>query len=300
MVIKPELKKIVAFLGVQSTKDPNGIHWGGTAFFVFHPGPRQKLPFLYLVTARHVVDQLKKLGEFYIRTNAKKGEAFIIKCDDGANWQLHPEDQSADVAVLPIPLIQELMDQMDISPLPTPCFFNEADRMKTGIGEGSEIIIMGLFSKHAGKAKNMPLIRSGNVAMFPEERIPVTDFGDMEAYVIEARSIGGLSGSPVFVIQVAPLQLTLHLLGLIQGHWDVSRDSMIDVTSQDAGSQARVNMGVAIVTPAKKILEVLNCQALASIREQVEKQWIEQNSPTPDLPVTFPSPPAGLPLPNRQ
>lgn len=34
--------------------------------------------------------------------------------------------------------------------------------------------------------------------MFPDERILTDNYGDMEAYLVEARSIGGLSGSPVF------------------------------------------------------------------------------------------------------
>jgi len=282
MLIPNGLKKNVVFLGVRSTSDPSSTHWGGTAFFVYHPGSRPNMGFYYLVTAKHVVDHLRS-RKYYIRANAKSGESVTIECDEDVTWHFNPDDTSADVGVLPVPMIKAFVETMDFTPLPTSCFFNEAERAKIGISEGSGIAIIGLFSKHAGKSKNHPLIRCGNVAMFPEERIPTKDYGDMEAYLIEARSIGGLSGSPVFVIQhVNFAQTQLHLLGVVQGHWDVSPESIIDTSTQDAKAPAGVNMGIAIVTPAKKILEILNCPSLRIMREESERRFIEENSPTPD------------------
>ena len=43
----------------------------------------------------------------------------------------------------------------------------------------------------------MPILRMGNLAAYPQERVQVEGV-EMDAYLIEARSIGGLSGSPVF------------------------------------------------------------------------------------------------------
>ncbi len=64
------------------------------------------------------------------------------------------------------------------------------------IGLGDEVFITGLFGYVAGSQKNIPIVRVGNIAMMPDEKVP-TEGEPMEAYLIEARSMGGLSGSPV-------------------------------------------------------------------------------------------------------
>ena len=54
-----------------------------------------------------------------------------------------------------------------------------------------------------GRDRNFPIVRTGHIAMMPDEKIPKVKIGDWEgnadAYLIESRSIGGWSGSPVFV-----------------------------------------------------------------------------------------------------
>jgi hypothetical protein len=51
-----------------------------------------------------------------------------------------------------------------------------------------------------------------------------------------------------------------YLLGLMYGHWD--RVVPVGVTGDDIQFES-VNMGIAIVVPAKKILEVINQPTLA-------------------------------------
>lgn len=94
------------------------------------------------------------------------------------------------------------------------------------------VIITGLFSYHHGNKKNLPIVRTGTIAMIPDEMILTEKFGNMEGYLIECRSISGISGSPVFVLkptsielnghQVLTSRVSLYLLGLIHGHWDNS------------------------------------------------------------------------------
>jgi hypothetical protein len=90
--------------------------------------------------------------------------------------------------------------------------------------------------------------------------------------LIEARSIGGLSGSPAFVFETVPVGIgTFYLLGLMHGHWDIPPQMKNDfkINPELFG---RVNMGIAIVVPAKKILEVLNHPQLVTQRENTEKK----------------------------
>jgi hypothetical protein len=92
------------------------------------------------------------------------------------------------------------------------------------IGIGDAVFITGLFSHHPGKARNLRVIRVGNIAAMPDEPVK-TQRGEMEAYLIEARSLGGLSGSPVFVRPVGPEYLVGDFVGRPMGFGDARSHS---------------------------------------------------------------------------
>jgi hypothetical protein len=58
-----------------------------------------------------------------------------------------------------------------------------------------------------------------------------------------------------------------YLLGLMHGHWDIPTRNKNDLLMTD-DLFGKVNMGIAIVVPAKKILEVLNHPELVKMRQQ--------------------------------
>lgn len=147
------------------------------------------------------------------------------------------------------------------------------------IGVGDEVNVIGLFTEFVGFTKHCPIVRTGNIAMMPSDKLPV-DGGEMDVYLAEGRSIGGLSGSPVFVRHTVRIggmadakgepQYVAgvgrsHLLGLMRGHWDLP----IGVHSQQAEA---VNMGISIVVPAHKILEVLYHPELVALREKIDRE----------------------------
>jgi len=173
-------------------------------------------------------------------------------------------------------------------------FVKEESLGEKGIGVGDEVFITGLFSKVIVTTRVLPIIRMGNVAMIPKEKIP--DGNNLiEAYLIESRSIGGLSGSPVFVRETLKLQTTnikpgadfskvsdrypgesfgklfdvvemlgvgrYYLLGSAVGHWDLPTGV----------SNEAVNMGISLVTPAGKILEILLQPELKELMKEVEE-----------------------------
>jgi len=233
---------------------------------------------MFFVTAKHVADHVKG-KDFFVRINTKAGKSGIMKALPNIRWFFHPTDQAADVALFPLGLDTQIFD---FQPLPAGMLLTEELRLSKGIGIGDEVFITGLFVHHVGRSKNLPIVRTGNIAMIPEERIPIKNFGDMEAYLIEARSIGGLSGSPVFTIarnQEGP-GATVYLLGLMHGHWNVESDAIIDEVFPDAGVRAGVNVGIALVTPASKILDTLRGPELQSMIEKLEAEEIAKNSPT--------------------
>lgn len=86
---------------------------------------------------------------------------------------------------------------------------DEADIEAHAIGIGDEVLMVGLFTKRYGYRKNIPIVRGGIISAMPEEPIEDQETGNLyDAYLIEIRSIGGLSGSPVIVFkdEIARLQ----------------------------------------------------------------------------------------------
>jgi hypothetical protein len=100
----------------------------------------------------------------------------------------------------------------------------------------------------------------------------------MEVYLAEGRSIGGLSGSPVFVRPTTRIvglgneqgpqavfgMGGFRFLGLMRGHWDFPLGVQV-------GQAEAVNMGISIVVPAKKILETLYHPELVALRDKQDE-----------------------------
>jgi hypothetical protein len=223
------------------------------------------------VTAKHVAEKLTSY-RFFIRINRKDGESQFLKAE-GAKWFTHPTDGSVDVAFLPWAPSEEF----DYKAVSVDSFLSDETIQKEGIGIGDEVFIMGLFAHASGSKKNQPIIRIGNIAMIPDEVIP-TELGNVEAYLVEARSIGGLSGSPAFVRKTVPIGIGgFYLLGLMHGHWDIPAKNKNDLMMAD-DLFGKVNMGIAIVVPAKKIREVLNQSELMKDRERIEEELLTRSS----------------------
>lgn len=277
MLIPEEIRKCVVFLGNRS-QDGMWIY-RGTAFFLTRP--LNILPpgaISYLVTSKHVIDNIRDSGSASVgvRVNFKNGARWLET--PVQNWLFHPTDDEVDIAMLPMAVMAD-SDQMTLL----------IDIVATGeivktlrIGPGDDVFFAGLFSMHEGQARNIPIMRVGNIAAMPEERI-VTNFGFIDAYLVEARSTGGLSGCPVFV-HLAPVGLqrrivcdeegSFFLLGVMQGHWDEMspRNARGDTVIEDSLQERGVNMGIAIVVPATKILEILNHPQMLERDRKIEEE----------------------------
>jgi len=89
--------------------------------------------------------------------------------------------------------------------------------------------------------------------------------------LVEARSIGGLSGSPVFLnlgiariikkhVKFASGSQIYYLFGLVHGHYDVETgeiDSLEVEARTDSESRDSVNTGIAMVVPFRNIDAVI-------------------------------------------
>jgi hypothetical protein len=233
--------------------------------------------------------------------NAIDGAPRFMQSGDDIHWFYHPtEPQSVDVAVCPFAVPN--LKLLDVRTIREDIFATDARIAEYGIGLGDEVNVVGLFTRYFGTSKIIPIVRTGNIAMMPTDKIPVKDFGEIEAYLAESRSIGGLSGSPVFVRSTLnlptmtnegkPAVITglgpFHFLGLMHGHWE------LPLNFSNVEEAEAVNMGISIVIPAKKIVEVLYHPELVKMRAKAIENTRAKNYPVADgannattAPVTF-------------
>lgn len=271
--IPDALLKCVAFI---SGTDPNPLYIG-TAFIVGVAGQYGNA-YTHAVTAKHVAVNFEGKG-FRLGVNFKDGQAGWL--ESNLQWWYHPTEADAvDVAVTPF----VASERTDVEYVPEGIFTTDERIQRYHIGVGDEINVIGLFTKFFGSTKHIPIVRTGNIAMMPTDKMPVNDGeSETDVYLVEGRSIGGLSGSPVFVRHTVSMDSIaaktgefqrisgvsqLHLLGLIHGHWDV-RNGGGNVQAAET-----VNMGIALVIPAQKILEVLYHPGLVKLREQQDEEFL--------------------------
>jgi hypothetical protein len=131
---------------------------------------------------------------FLVRMNTNQGSCEYIQVEP-SHWYFHPSDNTADVAVLQFSFSEKVID---FKMIPLEIFVLDATIQAKIIDVGYEVWIADLFLFATGSKRNQPIVRTDNIATLTNEPIP-TEWGNIEAYLIEARSIGGISGSPVFV-----------------------------------------------------------------------------------------------------
>lgn len=288
MRISDEVKRCVAFVGI---REDAGIKYGGTIFFVSVTEESQVIGdvtfenrFCYIVTAKHVAQHLE-CSDCVIRMNDKDGRSVLFEAA-GIKWFYHPtESEIVDCAIAPFAPPKSLnlsFAAISHSLFATPELIDELE-----IGVGDEIYIAGLFSRVTETAKNQPVVRTGNIAMMPDEKILFSKIGMIDAYLVETKSFGGLSGCPVFVRHTISTQVAeedspapqlkklkfkrLHgggsscLFGVMIGHWQMPKDF-------DPALGEALNYGVSVVVPMYKIIEVLNHPELTAMRKTETEQ----------------------------
>jgi hypothetical protein len=276
--------------------DQQPIRYGGTVFIVGVKGGYDDNAYLHLVTAKHVAEHFEA-SPFVIGMNGKDGRKILLRSGEEFRWFYHPtESNSVDVAVLPFQ--SQILTEYELAWIPETAFVNDNSIKEHGIGIGDEIATIGLFTRFSGTGRHFPIVRTGNIAMMPTEKVPVAQFGEVDAVLAEVRSIGGLSGSPVFVRNTVnmpaqnakgePTHITglgpvLAFLGLMHGHWD------LPVNFNATQQMEAVNMGISIIVPAKKVLETIYHPELVAMRKRFDDQAREEKQPAMDSAFAKPS-----------
>jgi hypothetical protein len=269
-------------------RDSHGLHYRATGLLVMYPTPKGN-DALALVTARHNVrGAMREYGNVWVRINTDSGGA--VDMEVTSPWVM-PDDEGSDVAAVPFWLPGPGMEPL---PIPTRWIVDEALIEERKIGIGDELVVIGLFARHVGTARNLPIVRVGSIASMPHEPFEDPESGaEFHAYLAEVRSIGGLSGSPVFVAlnpsgrwlpppTDAPEDEHLphpaldgqwfYLLGLVRGHWN-TKETEDDYAESEFG---RLNTGIALVTPMTELLPLLEEEAFVEHGKQMDEEFARQ------------------------
>ena len=264
MRVPDEILEYVVFLAPY-TETIDTVDSRATGFFINYAG------MTHLITAKH---NAVKLGpKFTVRVNVPAGGYGLFSLHS-AKWYFHPIDQFVDVAVTPLIVFLGAVGHKKFS---TKDILSTSLVRDLNIGIGDEVINCGLFHEIAGQRRITPLARFGHIAMMPTEkiRISLSDeqglpiVGEANAYLIDAKAIGGFSGSPVLVHRYSPRARardwnhSFWLFGLVHGHWEI--DDIPKPFLQ------RMNEGIVHVVPAQKILEVLKSPDLVNARKEIKR-----------------------------
>lgn len=264
----------------------------GNAFIVEHPSldetgtKYEPSGCEYLVTAKHLVEDGKKHGDIFLRLNTKDGGKDHIRITGDWHYPKDADGFESDVAAIRFnpphnEFIYEALPSYSL--LGARHNLNVPELMHGPIGLGDQLCTVGLFSGHYGQKRNVPILQFGTIAAVPDPSEPLKDKKTgkaYEAYLVEMRSIAGLSGSPVFLLvdpeARAAKRITspiVFLLGLVRSYWYYNIDSQTLTTSSDIFTE--VNVGISAVTPSQKILEILE-------GEDVKKEREKEKRETPD------------------
>ncbi len=266
MRIPEEARRCVVFIGGLL---PNGTFVPfGTAFLAAVP-TAPSVGFKYLVTAKHVVRDIEdsKLP-MALRVNLKAGGAAAGRFEP--TWFSHPTIPDLDLLISPLDLDNNTFDAVHIQS--DEYFLTDEFIAAHDIGAGDEVFVTGLLTRHFGRDRNIPIVRMGNIAAMPDEPIDLGEgHGSHELYLIESRSIGGLSGSPVHLqvplwrnYQGKITPMTGHpailLLGMNIGLFETRAHADRapgELPPREAFLET-MSAGIAVVIPAKRILEALD------------------------------------------
>jgi hypothetical protein len=245
----------------------------GTCFVLLRKSPRVDVAHMYVLTARHVINDTAELtgGTVFIRANTNLATAAWAETQK-THWITG--DSNIDVAVLPLALNPVAVS---FHCIPGHCLATKEalKANKRTVEIGDELVIPGLFVHRKGEQRNIPIVRMGTIAAQAEEPIYAemaeNDIQKIDAYLVEIRSIGGLSGSPVLIHRYEKNEegeqtSVWALLGLMHGHYEDPFPMTVPQSKQ------YLNAGIGVVVPADDIAKVLSLPEIIEIEKNAETQ----------------------------
>jgi hypothetical protein len=276
VAIAPSYLNCTVYLYLTEDDARQGTASGGSGFLVGVMSRHPNRGYVHLVTNRHVVNG----GHLVVRINTKSGGSGAIRTQFD-EWVVSTED---DLAVLPFDPPADAQFQAVAIDL-----FLSEDCAIAGwpIWPGDEVFFYGRFITHDGRQRNKPVVRFGEISMLPDADTPIR-VGDEDqiAFLVEARSLSGFSGSPAFV-KLATTRLmdgghdkdewipsTMRLLGVDCAHvpiWKPAREAPKNSAASHKDIWVETNSGMAVVIPAWRLARLINDERLVRERERLDR-----------------------------
>ena len=242
----------------------DGREAGGTGFIAaVETPPGADRGQLYVVTNSHVVREGQSP---IVRVNFAAGRSDIIPLELD-QWEHHPDGD--DVAAAAIGLLEEHR----FASVPLSMFLTQELMAQHNLGLGDECFFAGRLVGRDGIEANFPTLRFGSLARLPVEPVRHPRGFGQESFLVEARSLSGYSGSPVFVYQSAVITAEdtryrawdnspVYLLGVDWSHLGIHRPVLeADKRTRSPGTHwVELNAGMMGVVPAWKVAELLTGQ----------------------------------------
>jgi Trypsin-like peptidase domain len=278
----------VAYLYDSAAAAQQGERTGGSGFLVGQPATLQPdLVVVYIVTNRHVVDggaivarYMHATGERHIDGQATTESWFSALSDDIAIRRVgyafaHDTDQAVKFVPREWFITPDNLTTCNRGDGPEPRYLP--------FGIGDDTFMLGRFIGFDGGEQNQPSARFGNLSVAVPTRIKSRTGGEHESFIVEARSLAGFSGSPVFIYRANssffgnPLALEqVTLLGVDWGHLRAGEQTEYVVDSaSDEGMKDRYSSGMMVVVPAWKLAELLDTEDVVDDRDNYEREVIK-------------------------
>lgn len=180
----------VVYLYASESDAEKGIKSGGSGFLIGHYINifGNDVPFLFVVTNKHVANN----GNNTLRLVSSSGGIEVIDLDE-RDWVFHPDGDDVAVCFLLHDYRKFKFKHFGLNN-----FITKEILDNYNIGPGDKTFAVGRFVNHEGSIKNLPTVRFGNIAQMPWEPIRQDNGFLQESFLVESRSVGGYSGSPVF------------------------------------------------------------------------------------------------------
>ena len=217
----------------------------GTCFFMELDGEPPSS--LYLVTAKHVWEELKNGHDGFLRVTNPGGGIEVIKLDLARDQWVFHEDDSVDIAIQTWTR-DRWQGRCSFTHWPI-----EGLRLPGTMGnllaEGEDAIFVGLMRPFPGKEKNLVMLRNGMIGLLPDEPIH-GGYGLSDYYVLDVQSYKANSGSPVYLISGG----TFRLMGVLTHAFydEAEKETVLGLPN------TYFNLGVSLVTPVTKVEDILN------------------------------------------
>lgn len=234
----------------------------------------------YLITAKHcVIDTATQKPREHLRVEYPwMGEQGLAKHPIRTKWSylpfedLQPDEWNLDLAVGTLFGSGFTGNQIGESLIAIP--LSDVIEHRSTKLLGQETVTAGLFAhSHGDEDLIEPVLRFGRVAGVPRTVVE-SGLGRAEAVLVECHAAEGMSGSPVFVRNDSG---HFDLLGIHVGHF-TNRTPLTNTQHPGGNHEIAVNFssrthaGIAIVTPAWRIRELLNSPNVVEHRNSVEDE----------------------------